>query len=165
MNQQTDAVDRLIQQWNRERPELNADLMGPAGRLKRCAALLQSPLEEVFKQFGLNYWEFDVLATLRRSGAPYCLAPTQLFSSLMVSSGTMTHRLKGLEKRGLICRCNNPEDARSMLVQLSEEGFTLIDQAVTAHVENLDRLMSPFSEEEVEQLNQSLRRLLQTLER
>src|SRR5256885_10615960 len=66
--------------------------MGPIGRIKRCAALLEQRLEECFARFGMTMWEFDVLATLRRSGAPFCLTPTALFSTLMVTSGTMTDR-------------------------------------------------------------------------
>lgn len=159
-----DAVDKIIAQWKSERPELNSELMSVTGRIKRSSALVQQRLEKTFIEYRLNYWEFDVLATLCRSGAPYCLAPTALFSTLMVTSGTMTHRLKGLEKRGLISRCTNPEDARSMLVKLTDEGLELINKAVTAHVDNLDRLMSAFSEEEQQLLDKSLKRLLEVLE-
>lgn len=159
-----DAVDKIISQWKSERPELNSELMSVTGRIKRSSALVQQRLEKTFLEYGLNYWEFDVLATLCRSGAPYCLAPTALFSTLMVTSGTMTHRLKGLEKRGLISRCNNPEDARSMLVKLTDEGLELINEAVTAHVENLNQLMSAFSDEEIMQMDKSLKRLLEVLE-
>ena len=110
--------------------------MGPIGRIKRCAALLEQRLEECFARFGMTMWEFDVLATLRRSGAPFCLTPTALFSTLMVTSGTMTHRMKSLETRGLVQRLPNPQDARSMLVQLTDQGLELIDRAVEAHLDN-----------------------------
>ena len=90
--------------------------MGPIGRIKGCAVLLERRLDETFAEFGLSRWEFDMLATLRRSGAPYCLAPTTLFSTLMVTSGTMTHRMAKLEAQGWIERLPNPADARSSLV-------------------------------------------------
>ena len=96
--------------------------MGPIGRIKRCAVLLERRLDETFAEFGLSRWEFDMLATLRRSGAPYCLAPTTLFSTLMVTSGTMTHRMGKLEAQGWIERLPNPADARSSLVQLTPQG-------------------------------------------
>ena len=83
-----------------------------------------------------------MLATLRRSGAPYRLAPTALFSALMITSGTMTHRLKGLEARGLVRRVPNRGDARSVLVQLTRAGLSLIDRAVEAHVENEQRILA-----------------------
>ncbi len=76
---QPDAVDRILAQWARERPDLNVSPMGPIGRLKRCAALLEQQLEPGFIQFELSFWEFDMLATLLRSGAPYKLSPTELF--------------------------------------------------------------------------------------
>ena len=159
-----DAVDLIVDQWKNERPELNSELMGIPGRIKRSSALVQHKLEKTFAEYGLNYWEFDVLATLRRAGSPYSLAPTALFSTLMVTSGTMTHRLKGLEKRGLIARTANPEDARSMLVELTEEGFQLIDKAVTAHVSNLDQLLAKLNAEEQKQIDTALKRLLALLE-
>jgi DNA-binding MarR family transcriptional regulator len=138
--------------------------MGTIGRIKRCAALLQRKLDETFAEFGLSGGDFDVLATLRRSGAPYCLAPTALFSSLMVTSGTMTHRLQRLEASGLVQRLPNSNDARSMLVQLSPQGLALIDRAVEAHVENEWRILAAIKPADLQALNTRLARLLVVLE-
>ncbi|GAB2876181.1 MarR family transcriptional regulator [Pseudoduganella ginsengisoli] len=159
-----DAVDAILAQWARERPDLDCSPMGPIGRVKRCAALLQRKLDETFAQFGLSSWEFDVLATLRRSGAPYCLAPTALFSTLMITSGTMTHRLKGLETRELVQRLPNPDDARSVLVKLTPAGLKLIDRAVAAHVENERRILSVLGAGELAVLDERLSQLLNALE-
>ena len=98
------------------------------GRLKRAAALIARELEKVYGEYGLTEGSFDVLATLRRSGAPYTLTPTELFSALMVTSGTMTTRLKNLENQGLIDRLPNPDDARSLLVRLTDKGKELIEK-------------------------------------
>jgi DNA-binding MarR family transcriptional regulator len=125
--------------------------MGPIGRIKRCAALLEQRLEECFARFGMTMWEFDVLATLRRSGAPFCLTPTALFSTLMVTSGTMTHRMKSLETRGL-------------LVQLTAQGLELIDRAVEAHLDNERQLLAPMAVAELAGLDQRLSLLLRALE-
>ncbi|MFC3680221.1 MarR family winged helix-turn-helix transcriptional regulator [Bacterioplanoides pacificum] len=160
----TDAVDAILEQWQQQRPQLDTRLMGLIGRLKRSAALLQQQLDRVFNEFDLSAWEFDVLVTLRRSGAPYSLAPTQLFSTLMVTSGTMTHRMNQLEKRALIERQANPEDARSKLVALSASGLQLIDQALEAHVANQRRILAGLDDEAVERLDHSLRQLLALLE-
>lgn len=159
-----DAVDAILGQWNKERPDLDVSVMGPIGRLKRCAALLQKRLDETFASFGISGWEFDVLATLRRSGEPYCLAPTELFSALMVASGTMTNRLQRLEASGFIERHPNPADGRSLLVQLTASGRALIDQAVQAHVENERAIMAPLTAAELKALDERLARLLWALE-
>lgn len=159
-----DAVDDILGQWHRERPDLDVTPMGPIGRVKRCAALLQKALEGTFSEFGLSSWEFDVLATLRRSGAPYCLAPTALFSALMVTSGTMTHRLQRLEASGLVARVANTEDARSTLVKLTPAGLALIDRAVEKHVDNEHRIMAGISSKELLALDAHLAVLLNALE-
>ena len=159
-----DAVDAILAQWKRERPNLDASPMGPIGRIKRCAVLLERRLDDTFAEFGLSRWEFDMLATLRRNGAPYCLSPTALFSALMVTSGTMTHRLKRLEQRGLIARKPNEQDARSMLVQLTDTGLKLIDRAVDRHVENERRILSVMPAHMLAELNARLSTLLLALE-
>lgn len=162
--QPSDAVDAILEQWRRERPDLDASPMGPIGRLARCAALLAPRLETSFAEFDLSAWEFDMLAALRRAGAPYKLSPTELFSTLMVTSGTMTHRLKRLETRTLVTRLPNPEDARSMLVQLTATGLTLIDKVVEAHIENERRILSALPATVQADLDKALFALLQVLE-
>ena len=161
---QPDAVDAILAQWHQERPDLDVSPMGPLGRIKRCASLLQRRLDETFAGFGLSFWEFDVLATLRRSGAPYCLAPTTLFSTLMVTSGTMTHRMGKLEAQGWITRLPNSADARSSLVQLTAEGLALIDRAVEAHVANQHRILAPIKAADLAALDARLAMLLAALE-
>jgi len=138
--------------------------MGPIGRLKRCAMLLEPRVEAAFVKHGLVRWEFDMLATLRRAGEPFVLSPTQLFSTLMITSGTMTHRLKALEKRGFITRLPNPEDARSMLVALTPAGRERIDETVETHVDNERQLLAGLSDGERQQLDQALRVLMRLLE-
>ena len=159
-----DAVDAILAQWHTERPDLDVSPMGPIGRLKRCAALVDRRLEAAFAPFGLSFWEFDMLATLRRSGAPYCLAPTTLFSTLMVTSGTMTHRMAKLEAQGWIERLPNPADARSSLVQLTPQGLELIDRAVEAHVANEHRILSALKAADIAALDARLALLLASLE-
>lgn len=163
-SRQRDAVDDILDQWKRERPDLDASPMGPIGRLKRCTALLEERVNGGLEPFGLTRWEFDMLATLRRSGRPFCLSPTELFSALMVTSGTMTHRLKGLESREWIRRVPNERDARSMLVQLTPKGRALIDRAVKAHVDNERQVLSALPAGEVAGLDLHLSALLRALE-
>lgn len=160
-----DFVDGVLAQWQQEKPALDIRSMATGGRLKRCAALMQRQVDQLFSQYGLSSWEFDVLATLRRAGAPYCLAPTALFSSLMLASGTMTRQLQQLENRGLVCRISNPQDARSLLVQLSDSGLILIDEAIEAHTSNAHRILLPLSEEDRYALDKGLAALLHLLEK
>lgn len=162
--QTRDAVDAILEQWRRERPDLDTSPMGPIGRIKRCAALLEQQLEAGFAEFDLRVWEFDMLATLRRAGAPYCLSPTELFSMLMVTSGTMTQRLKRLETRGWVERVPNEKDARSTLVQLTSDGLALINRAVEAHIENEHSLLSRVPADVLAGLDAHLATLLRTLE-
>lgn len=161
---QLDAVDVILEQWQRERPDLDASPMGPIGRIKRCAALLEERLESTFTEFELSLWEFDMLATLRRAGAPYRLSPTELFSTLMVTSGTMTHRLKRLETKGFVERVDNEQDARSSLVQLTLKGLALINRAVEAHVENERKVLSVLPANVLAVLDAHLSMLLLSLE-
>lgn len=159
-----DAVERILDQWRQERPDLDLRAMGLIGRLKRCSELMQRRLDSCFAEFGLNGGEFDVLATLRRSGEPYCLAPTALFNSLMVASGTMTNRLQRLEAAGWVQRMPNPADARSMLVQLSPAGFALIERALSAHVANETRILAALTPRDMDGLDARLAALLAVLE-
>ncbi|XLM22645.1 MarR family transcriptional regulator, partial [Chromobacterium piscinae] len=113
--------------------------------------------------YGLSAWEFDMLATLRRAGAPYRLAPTELFSTMMVTSGTMTHRLKVLESKGWIVREACSQDARSTLVRLSGEGFALVERAVEGHVANEHAILSALPARSVDALQKRLAELLAAL--
>ncbi|WP_041362430.1 MarR family winged helix-turn-helix transcriptional regulator [Methylovorus sp. MP688] len=159
-----DAVDEILAQWRRERPDLDPSPMGPIGRLARCEALIRRKLDQTFTQFGMTSWEFDVLATLRRSGKPYCLAPTALYSSLMVTSGTMTNRLQRLEENGLIERVKSTQDARSTLVKLTSQGINIIDKAVEAHIATEKAILSSLPPSSLKQLDQHLATLLKMLE-
>lgn len=160
----SDAVEHILRQWQQERPDLDCSPMGLIGRIKRCAMYLEQKIESGLEPFELSLWEFDMLATLRRSGTPYCMSPTELFSTLMVTSGTMTHRLKRLESRGLIERVKNAEDSRSSLVQLTSRGLQLIDLAVTAHVDNEHSILSKLPDGVQDNLDAQLSVLLRLLE-
>jgi DNA-binding MarR family transcriptional regulator len=159
-----DPVDAILAQWQRERPDLDVSPMGILGRVTRLGKHLERGIQATFSDFGLHVGEFDVLATLRRSGKPYRLSPTELFNSLMVSSGTMTHRIDRLEQAGLVQRIPDPDDRRGTQIQLTDQGFNLIEQAVEAHVANEHRLLSALDEAERHLLTQLLRKLLRSFE-
>ena len=159
-----DGVELILEQWARERPDLDASPMGVIGRIFRLSHLFQQAVQEVFSDYGLHRGEFDVLATLRRSGESHLLTPTELSNALMVSSGGMTNRLDRLEKAGLVARQPDPGDRRGSLVGLTEEGFALVDEAVAEHVANEQRLLSALEDQEQTELAKLLRKLLLSLE-
>ena len=159
-----DPVDRILAQWQRERPDLDVSPMGIIGRMGRLAKHLERALQETFAEFNLTVGEFDVLAALRRSGQPYQLSPTALFNALMVSSGTMTHRIDRLEQAALVRRIPDPSDRRGTLIVLTDQGFNLIEQAVAAHVDNEQRILRVLATAEQEALIQLLRKLLISFE-
>jgi DNA-binding MarR family transcriptional regulator len=159
-----DGVDEILGQWARERPDLDASSMAIIGRISRIERKVDPLLASVFRKFGLERWSFDVLATLRRSGYPYELTPTQLFSSLMLTSGAITHRSDELVKAGLVERKPDPNDRRGVRVKLSGLGLAKINEAVTAHVENEHQILRHLSRQERSLLISLLRRFLSGLE-
>lgn len=159
-----DPVDEILQQWQRERPDLDVSPMGIIGRMTRLAKHLDRAIQETFAEFGLTVGEFDVLATLRRSGRPYQLSPTDLFNTLMVSSGTMTHRIDRLEQAALVQRLPDPHDRRGTLIMLTDRGLELIEQAVAAHVANEHRILCALEASEKAALVDLLRKLLLSFE-
>jgi DNA-binding MarR family transcriptional regulator len=159
-----DAVDRITAQWRHERPDLDPAPMGVVGRISRIAALAERELEPVFAEHELTGADFDVLATLRRSGAPYRLTPGELSRSTMVTSGGMTKRLDRLEARRLIRREPDPSDRRGKLIALTPKGRDLVDHAVEAHLENEERLLSGLPATKLSELTKLLRELLLSLD-
>jgi DNA-binding MarR family transcriptional regulator len=159
-----DGVDEILRQWARERPDLDTSSMAIVGRISRIERKVSPLLSSVFRKFGLEHWSFDVLATLRRSGYPYELTPTQLFSSLMLTSGAITHRSDELVKAGLVQRKPDPNDRRGVRVKLTDLGLAKINEAVTAHVENERRMLRHLSRRERSLLVSLLRRFLLGLE-
>ncbi|MFC4118703.1 MarR family winged helix-turn-helix transcriptional regulator [Nonomuraea zeae] len=155
-----DAIDRILDQWRRERPDLDLSAMGVFGRLAQVMRLLEPRVDQVFTKRGLRQGEFDVLAALRRAGPPYTLIPSELSAVLMMSRAGMTNRLDRLEAAGLVERSLDPADRRSFRVRLTDEGLRIIDETLTEHAANLARLAAPLGPEDAETLAGILRRLL-----
>lgn len=141
----SDRVARAQQQWTRERPDLDSTPMLVIARLHRLAAHLTAELLPVYAQFGLGEGEFDVLATLRRTGEPYELAPGELARFTMVTTGAISKRLDRLEAAGLVSRRPSEADGRGRYVALTTAGRELIDEAYTAHLRNEARLVGALS--------------------
>jgi DNA-binding MarR family transcriptional regulator len=159
-----DRADVAAKQWARERPDLRALAMALFERLSEAAdRVLREHMNPVFAKAGLQAGEFDVLATLRRSGAPYTLSPTQLCEAAMISSGGMTDRLDRLERAGLVVRRPDAKDRRGKRIALTDPGKRLIDEALSRHVANAERLLLSLTEAEQETLNALLKKLIAAL--
>jgi DNA-binding MarR family transcriptional regulator len=159
-----DIVDMIVAQWKAERPDIDASPMLVIGRISRLAADLDPLLAPVFTSRGLGDGEFDVLATLRRSGEPFELSPGDLGASMMVTSGAVTKRVDRLERSGLVTRRVSEVDARARLIRLTAEGRRIVDEAVVDHVANEERLLSGLSAGERETLGGLLRKLAESIE-
>jgi DNA-binding MarR family transcriptional regulator len=156
-----DRAETAIKQWATERPDLPSLPMAVLGRLSDASQrVLRDHLNPLFAEAGLQPGEFDVLATLRRSGEPYMLSPTQLYESAMISSGGMTNRIDRLENAGLIERRPDPNDRRGKLIALTLEGRRIVDETITRHVANEQKLLSVLTFAEQEDLNDLLRKLI-----
>ncbi|CAN7531011.1 MULTISPECIES: MarR family transcriptional regulator [Ensifer] len=164
MEAQMDHVDRILAQWQRERPDLDVSAMGLLGRFTRLRNHIGREIEKTFAERGLTSASFDVLAALRRSGSPFQLSPGELLATTMVSSGTMTNRIDQLEKQGLVQRLDNPDDRRGVIIALTAEGLERVDEAATAHVANQHRVVASLAPDEREALDAVLRKLLATYE-
>ena len=156
----TDEVDRIVEQWNASRPDLDVSATHVLQRITRLNILLEVAFGEVFARHGITWGEYLVLAALRRAGAPYQMNPTALYAAVILSSGGMTKRLDRLEAAGLIERLPDPNDRRGRLVRLTDKGHDLVDAAVVDHLANEERLLSPLAAEERDQLAALLRKLL-----
>ncbi len=159
-----DRVELAIEQWRRERPDLELLPMEVVARLTTAAALIvRQRLLPFFEAHGLQTGEFDVIATLRRSGKPYRLTPTALYESAMMSSGGMTARIDRLERAGLVERHPNPKDRRGTLVGLTKRGSELVDDLVGGHVENEREAITSLNPDEQVELNRLLSKLMEGL--
>lgn len=150
-------MDRLVDAWQRERPELDTAPMQVLSRVSRLARHLDRARRKAFAGHGLETWEFDVLSALRRSGPPYELSPGRLLRETMVTSGTMTNRVDRMVERGLVERRPDPSDRRGVLVRLSPSGRDAVDAALDALLSSERSLLADLPLRDRERLAAMLR--------
>lgn len=154
-----DHVDDIVQQWRTERPDLDVSPMHVIGRLSRVSQQVDRRLEENFARHGLDSGAFDVLATLRRNGAPYTLSPKDLAASAMITSSAVAQRLNRLEERGLITRSRSSVDGRGTQVTLTARGRDAVDATLPAHLATEEELLAGLSATELRTLAKLLKKL------
>ncbi len=158
-----DEVDQLVEAWQRERHDLDLGPVEVFSRITRLARLLDKVRREAFIAHEIEPWEFDVLAALRRAGAPYQLTPGALLRQTMVTSGTMTNRVDQLVKRGLVERSPDPTDRRGVLVHLTTTGKRAVDGAFESLLASERALLSDLAEDDRGHLAALLKQLMAPL--
>lgn len=159
-----DGVDTIVSQWLVAGVTDDLQPMEVFGRLARIYKYIDAEILRCYSEFGLRQGEFDVLATLRRSGEPYTLTPGQLHQSMMLTSGAMTSRLDKLEQKGFICRSHSTEDRRAVNVRLTVEGKAKVEAALPAHMATQQQLLKGISAKDRQRLAALLKVWLAELE-
>ncbi len=154
-----DEVDRIVEAWTRERPDLDFSPLQVLSRVGRLSRHLDRARRESFSTSELEYWEFDVLSALRRAGAPYQLSPKALLQQTLVSSGTMTNRIDRLVERGLVHRRTDPDDGRGILVMMTQKGRERVDSAISNLLDAESELLAHLIPADRERLAALLRKL------
>ncbi len=154
-----DEVDALVEAWRRERPDLDVAPLEVLSRVTRLSRHLDLARREAFETHGLEPWEFDVLAALRREGAPYALSPGRLLQVTLVTSGTMTNRIDRLAAKGLVERVPDPNDGRGVQVVLTDEGRRRVDDALDDLLAHERDILAALSATDRDLLADLLRRL------
>lgn len=155
----SDEVDRIVGAWRTQRPDLDFSPLEVLSRVDRLSRHLDRARREVFRRSDIEPWEWDVLSALRRAGAPFQLSPKQLLQQTLVSSGTMTNRIDRLVGRRFVRRESDPDDGRSILVTLTEDGLIRVDAAITRLVDVEADLLRALPRAERERLAVLLRKL------
>lgn len=153
-----DFAERLTTQWMEARPDLDSTPLTVVMRIMRVASLLQGRLATVVGAHGLEVWEYDVLATLRRNG-PDGLPPKRLLREMLLSSGAMTNRIDRLEQAGLVERIADPSDRRGTIVRLTAAGVARVDPIVLDRLEDAREIVALLGPVATRQVNSGLRRL------
>ncbi|UFU07403.1 MarR family winged helix-turn-helix transcriptional regulator [Ruania halotolerans] len=159
-----DEVDRIVEAWARERPDLDVAPLRIFSRISRLSRLLDLARRAAFSRHGLEVWEFDVLSALRRSGPPYELTPGNLIAQTLVSSGTMTNRIDRLVMHELVRRTADEVDRRVVRVRLTERGRDVVDAAMEDLLRREAELLDALDAGEDEHLARTLRELLTRVE-
>ena len=155
-----DEVDDLVEAWARERGDLDLAPVEVFSRISRLSRHLDLARRDAFTASGIESWEFDVLAALRRAGDPYELSPGRLLRETLVTSGTMTNRVDRLTARNYVERLPDPHDRRGVLVRLTAEGLAAVDTAFTALLAAEAEILAPMPAADRAELADLLRTLL-----
>ena len=159
-----DNIDEVQSEWSLQRPDLDPEPMGVVLRIQALAKILGEQTTARLQKFDLQWWQYDVLSTLRRQGDPFVMAATNLADSTMLTSGAMTNRIDRLEAENLVRRIKDKNDGRRVLVQLTKKGIRLIEDATEARFESAMDALENLSKSQRESLSNLLRLVLTSQE-
>jgi len=129
------SIETVLQQWSRERPDLDMSAMAVIGDILQNAELLRRAVQDLWAEVDMDFPALDVILTLRRHGKDQAISPSTLAHAMMLSTSAMTNRIDRLEKRGFVRRLSNPKDRRSIQVQLTDDGFQLAEKMMVPHIQ------------------------------
>jgi DNA-binding MarR family transcriptional regulator len=155
-----DMIDDLQEDWSDQRPDLNTEAMGVVLRIHALAKIFGDQAAQRLDEYDLQWWQYDVLATLRRQGEPYRMAATELADAVMLTSGAMTNRIDRLEESGLTSRASDEEDRRRVFVQLTANGLKLIESAAEIRFQSATDAIACLTQQQTSQLSNLLRLVL-----
>jgi DNA-binding MarR family transcriptional regulator len=159
-----DHIDRLVLKWGKERPEYDLAPVQIIGRVGRIFEYIDRALEAKFEEFGISRATFDVLATLKRTGTPYCLSQRELMRNLLRTSGSMSVRIDAMERQGLVTREADTDDRRATAVTITRKGINLLERVIPEHLLNEERLLAGLTAQDRRQLIRLLRKWNRALE-
>jgi DNA-binding MarR family transcriptional regulator len=161
--EEQDHVDRWLTEW--EIPGVDLEVEAIVNRIGGLDRRLHKLLEETLAEFGLSLGEWKVLNHLRSAGVPYRRSAGKLAARADLSSGAMTNRLDRLESAGLVRRLPDPGDRRGVLVELTDKGLKMWEEALRTGAAQEALVTAALTPEEKQQLNGLLRRLMLEFER
>jgi DNA-binding MarR family transcriptional regulator len=157
-------IDETIQTWTEQRPDLDFASMSLSLKLNSIVRVVSEEIASQLGGIGINLGEFDVLATLRRHGRGAKLTPKEIAAATFVTPSGLTSRLARLEKMGLISRQADPSDGRGALIKITAAGKRVADRGIEIVVATQDRYMNELSTQMKKGLDQSMTRMIKTLD-
>ena len=165
-SRERDHVDSFLEDASPDLPAgLDLTVEGIVERIHGIDSRIQRMQNETFEQLGLTLSDWRVINALRWSGTPYRRKVGWLARRVELTSGAMTSLLDGLEADGLVFRLRDPDDRRSVLVELTEKGRMVHDEGMAIQALKEALLAEALTGREKEQLNSLLRRVMLTLEK
>jgi DNA-binding MarR family transcriptional regulator len=156
-----DSIDRFLAVVLPRFPTLDPTAEAAVDRMTRIVKHLDKVSGRISARFGINVGEFKVLLKLDRHGA---MTAGELADVLSLSSGAMTNRLDGLEEAGFLTRTRDPEDRRSVLVDVTPAGRELLEKVVETQGAEERDLLAVLSPEDRDRLNDLLRSLVRSID-
>ncbi|QES46162.1 MarR family transcriptional regulator [Streptomyces venezuelae] len=158
-----DWTDGHVERWLPVLPTLDPDIEGAVTRMEKLTVHLRRVREQSLVDFDLERHEFDTLHKLAGRGG--AASPSELAADLDLAPASVTGRLDGLERRGLVRRTPSRRDRRRVDVELTESGTTAWEGAMEILGREEERLLHVLPAEERRRLSDMLRRIMTVAEK